>query len=125
MRYRVYSNILTSIADGSKKQAELGDARKVLDYINELESVFKEEINIGGSKVQADIVPPDWLNDEFSINISEVDFTASKPEESKNNSSESEAKQSKTNPTDVHSSNLPDKPQVNAKDEEGLEESYE
>ena len=59
MRYRVYSNILTSIADGSKKQAELGDARKVLDYINELESVFKEEINIGGSKVQADIVPPD------------------------------------------------------------------
>ena len=120
-----YSNILTSIAENSKRLDELGDSKKILDYIDDLESIFKEEIIIGGSKVQATITPPDWLNEEFSINTSEVDFISSKTEESKQENPEEVKQPPKSSVEKTQESLATEAPLTQPSDKDKVEDSDE
>jgi hypothetical protein len=59
MRHSVYFNILSKMAEDLHKFTEMGNPAQLLEHVADLESFFKDEIIIGGSKQQATIEKPD------------------------------------------------------------------
>lgn len=59
MRHSIYFNILSKIAEDLQKFIQMGNPAQLLGHIGDLESFFKDEIIIGGSKQQSAIKKPD------------------------------------------------------------------
>ena len=74
MRYSVYWNILMSLSESMTNLSKSDDLKQLLEQIADMEWMFEEEIQIGGSKQQNKIQPPDWLDEEFEIDESELEF---------------------------------------------------
>ena len=94
MRYAVYHNILTAIAKNmQKKLSDSGNLSQLMEQISDLESLFSEEIIIGGPKLQEEIVAPACLDEEFEINEDELHFGSHKAHKENGHSEPAEVQQ--------------------------------